>query len=78
MDAAYFSITRRSLWALDILVEEGIRYDSSIFPVKNWRYGIPDYSRSPTVVNTQAGPLYDVATGANGTCPTSQWCTAAV
>jgi polysaccharide deacetylase family protein (PEP-CTERM system associated) len=55
--AAYFSITRRSLWALDILVEEGIRYDSSIFPVKNWRYGIPDYSRSPTVVNTGAGPL---------------------
>lgn len=55
--AAYFSITSRSLWALDILVEEGIRYDSSIFPVRNWRYGIPDYSRSPTVVNTTAGPL---------------------
>jgi polysaccharide deacetylase family protein (PEP-CTERM system associated) len=55
--AAYFSITRRSLWALDILVEEGIRFDSSIFPIQNWRYGIPDYSRSPTVVKTSAGPL---------------------
>jgi polysaccharide deacetylase family protein (PEP-CTERM system associated) len=57
--AAYFSITKRSLWALDILVEEGVRYDSSIFPVKNWRYGIPDYSRHPTVVETAAGPLYE-------------------
>jgi polysaccharide deacetylase family protein (PEP-CTERM system associated) len=57
--AAYFSITRRSLWALDILVEEGIRYDSSIFPVRNWRYGIPDFSRRPTVVDTRAGPLLE-------------------
>jgi polysaccharide deacetylase family protein (PEP-CTERM system associated) len=57
--AAYFSITKRSLWALNILVEEGVRFDSSIFPVKNWRYGIPDYTRRPTVVNTQAGPLLE-------------------
>jgi polysaccharide deacetylase family protein (PEP-CTERM system associated) len=57
--AAYFSITKRSLWALDILVEEGVRFDSSIFPVKNWRYGIPDYTRRPTVVETQAGPLLE-------------------
>lgn len=57
--AAYFSITKRSLWALDILVEEGIRFDSSIFPVKNWRYGIPEYTRRPTVVQTSAGPLLE-------------------
>jgi len=57
--AAYFSITKRSLWALDILVEEGVRFDSSIFPVRNWRYGIPDYSRRPTVVETPAGPLLE-------------------
>jgi polysaccharide deacetylase family protein (PEP-CTERM system associated) len=57
--AAYFSITRRSLWALDILVEEGIRFDSSIFPVRNWRYGIPDYSRKPVVVETRAGNLLE-------------------
>lgn len=55
--AAYFSITRRSLWALDILAHEGIRFDSSIFPVRNWRYGIEDYPRRPTVVNTEHGPL---------------------
>lgn len=36
----YFSITRDSLWALQILGEEGYRYDCSISPVKTWRYGI--------------------------------------
>ena len=57
--AAYFSVTKRSLWALEILASEGVRFDSSIFPVKNWRYGIPDYSRRPTVVETAAGPLLE-------------------
>jgi len=57
--AAYFSVTPRSLWALEILVDEGIRFDSSIFPVKNWRYGIPDYSRRPLVVDTPGGPLLE-------------------
>jgi polysaccharide deacetylase family protein (PEP-CTERM system associated) len=39
--APYFSITRDSLWALDVLAELGYTYDSSISPVKTWRYGIP-------------------------------------
>lgn len=45
--APFFSITRRSLWALDILVECGVLYDSSIFPVLNYRYGIEDAPRWP-------------------------------
>jgi polysaccharide deacetylase family protein (PEP-CTERM system associated) len=45
--AAFFSITRESLWALEILGELGIRYDSSIFPVSNYRYGIHDAPRWP-------------------------------
>jgi len=57
--AAYFSITKRSLWALEVLVEEGVRFDSSIFPVKNWRYGIDDYPRGPTVVHTPAGTMLE-------------------
>lgn len=57
--AAYFSVTRRSLWALDILAEFGIRYDSSIFPVRNWRYGIWDWNPRPHVVETAAGRLYE-------------------
>ncbi len=39
--AASYSITNKSLWALDILVEAGFEYDSSIFPVRHDRYGIP-------------------------------------
>jgi len=35
-----FSITERSLWALDILAARGLEYDSSIFPMKLRRYGI--------------------------------------
>ena len=45
--APFFSITRRSLWALDVLAEAGIRYDSSIFPVRNYRYGIPEAPTTP-------------------------------
>jgi len=36
----FFSITSKSLWALDILKKEGIEIDCSISPVKTWRYGI--------------------------------------
>ena len=45
--APYFSITSDSLWALDILEEQGILHDSSIFPVRNHRYGIPGARRTP-------------------------------
>ena len=45
--APFFSITKDSLWALDILGELGIKYDSSIFPVLNYRYGIADSPRFP-------------------------------
>ena len=38
--APFFSVTNRSLWALDILKEEGYSIDCSISPVKTWRYGI--------------------------------------
>lgn len=53
--AATFSITRRSLWALDILCEEGFRYDSSIFPIRHDRYGIPDAEPKPHILTTPGG-----------------------
>ena len=58
--AAYFSITRESLWALDELAALGFRYDSSIFPVRNWRYGIPDFEPRPQRIETPAGPIYEL------------------
>jgi len=48
--ATSYSITERSLWALDVLAEEGFLYDSSIFPIVHDRYGIPDAERFPHVV----------------------------
>lgn len=45
--APFFSITRESLWALEVLTDLGIRCDSSIIPVRNYRYGIPDAPRTP-------------------------------
>ena len=55
--APSYSITRRSLWALDVLIEEGYRYDASIFPIRHDRYGIPDAPRHPHALSCQAGPL---------------------
>ena len=55
--APSYSITGRSLWALDILVEEGFLYDSSIFPVMHDIYGIPDARRFPHVLQTESGSL---------------------
>lgn len=48
--APSFSITNRSLWALDVLAEEGFAYDASIFPIRHDRYGIPSAPRHPFVV----------------------------
>jgi polysaccharide deacetylase family protein (PEP-CTERM system associated) len=45
--ATAFSITQRSLWALEELEELGFTYDSSIFPVRHRRYGIPDFPAAP-------------------------------
>ena len=45
--APSYSITDRSGWALRILVEEGFAYDSSIFPIRHPRYGIPGFARGP-------------------------------
>jgi polysaccharide deacetylase family protein (PEP-CTERM system associated) len=53
--AATYSITRRSLWALDVLHEAGFTYDSSIFPIKHDLYGIPDAPQVPTRISAPRG-----------------------
>jgi polysaccharide deacetylase family protein (PEP-CTERM system associated) len=55
--APFFSITRDSLWALDVLADLGILYDSSVFPVSNYRYGIPDAPRWPYHVESNGGGI---------------------
>ena len=58
--APSYSITPRSLWALDILIEEGHSYDASIFPIRHDRYGIPVSPREPFPVERDAGALMEV------------------
>jgi len=53
--AAYWSITRGCAWALDIVAEEGLTYDSSIYPTKTRLYGIPDAPTEPYRISTPAG-----------------------
>jgi polysaccharide deacetylase family protein (PEP-CTERM system associated) len=45
--APTFSLVRQTAWAVDVLAELGMLYDSSIFPVYHDRYGVPDAPRSP-------------------------------
>lgn len=45
--APSYTIVTRTRWALEVLAEEGYRYDSSVFPIKRRRYGIPGAPREP-------------------------------
>jgi polysaccharide deacetylase family protein (PEP-CTERM system associated) len=53
--ASTYSIVRRSLWALDVLCEQGFAYDSSIFPIRHDVYGIPGAPRGPCRIVTDSG-----------------------
>lgn len=55
--APSFSVTTRSRWALEILAEEGFHTDSSIYPVRHDRYGIPDAPPQPHVISTRSGSI---------------------
>jgi polysaccharide deacetylase family protein (PEP-CTERM system associated) len=58
--APSYSITPRSLWALDILIEEGYAYDTSIFPIHHDRYGIPLSARHPYWIHRDAGSILEI------------------
>jgi polysaccharide deacetylase family protein (PEP-CTERM system associated) len=54
-----FSITRESLWALQILAEDGILYDSSLFPFDGPRYGIAESFPLPYRILCRDGALIE-------------------
>jgi polysaccharide deacetylase family protein (PEP-CTERM system associated) len=58
--APTFSITKETAWAVDVLAECGFEYDSSIFPVRHDRYGVPDAPRGPFVVRGRARELLEL------------------
>lgn len=63
--APSYTIVRSTLWALPILMEEGYRYDSSVFPIKRLRYGMPGAPRWPhrmTVPGHPALPEFPLPT----------------
>jgi polysaccharide deacetylase family protein (PEP-CTERM system associated) len=58
--APSYSITRGYEWALDILLEEGYQYDSSLFPIYRPGYGYPSGGRDPYWIPRSAGQLGEV------------------
>jgi len=58
--APSFSIVPGREWALDVLVEEGYTYDSSLFPIARRGYGYPGGVRDPYVLKAQAGRLVEL------------------
>lgn len=53
--AASFSITSKSMWALDTLIDLGFEYDSSVFPIRHDRYGLPDVDPAPGLLAAPSG-----------------------
>lgn len=57
--APTFSITRATPWAIDVLADLGMKYDSSIFPVKHDRYGIHDAPTTPFRARGEASEVLE-------------------
>jgi polysaccharide deacetylase family protein (PEP-CTERM system associated) len=55
--APSFSIIPGWEWAFDVLIEEGYRYDSSLFPIRRRGYGYPSAIRTPHVIRRAGGSL---------------------
>jgi polysaccharide deacetylase family protein (PEP-CTERM system associated) len=58
--APTFSIVRETAWALDVLAELGFAYDSSIYPVRHDRYGVPAAPRGPFCAYGQSRSILEL------------------
>lgn len=58
--APNFSIVHGREWALDILIEEGYRYDSSLFPIRRSGYGYAAGQTDPYWILRPAGLLAEI------------------
>ncbi len=65
--APNFSISPGTEWAFDILLEEGYRYDSSLFPIRRPGYGYPSAPPVPHLIHRPAGTLTELPLA------TTQW-----
>jgi polysaccharide deacetylase family protein (PEP-CTERM system associated) len=57
--APSFSITQKSRWALEILIEEGFRADSSVVPIYHDVYGIPGAQAGLHRLETPSGSIWE-------------------
>jgi polysaccharide deacetylase family protein (PEP-CTERM system associated) len=61
--APSFSIVKRTPWAHRVLVEEGYRYDSSVFPIHHDLHGNADAPREIHIIQTEAGQIQEFPPG---------------
>ena len=55
-----FSIDEESFWAFEVMYECGIRYDSSVFPLKTSRYGIAGFTKGYSIIKTLSGDIEEL------------------
>ncbi len=58
--APSFSIVPGTEWAFDVLIEEGYRYDSSVFPIWRPGYGYPGAPPAPYLIKRPPGVLLEL------------------
>ena len=59
--APTFSILEKTAWAYDILLHEGYRYSSSVFPIWHDRYGWPGFGHAPRrMASNEGGDIWEV------------------
>lgn len=57
--ASTFTLTRETFWAVDVLVERGYRYDSSIHPIAHPTYGIEDFEPGISRIQVEKGSIVE-------------------
>jgi polysaccharide deacetylase family protein (PEP-CTERM system associated) len=58
--APSFSVVPGGEWAFEVMLEEGYRYDSSLFPVRRPDYGYPAAPEGPCLLDCPSGTLLEL------------------
>lgn len=59
--APTFSIMEKTAWAYEILLHEGYRYSSSVFPIWHDRYGWPKFGNQPRrMASNEEGEIWEI------------------
>lgn len=58
--ACTWSVTARTPWAIDVLLQHGVAIDSSVFPIRHPDYGVPAAPTSPYRLQAAGGELLEL------------------